>query len=79
MSESATHPYGNYELRCKPHHTDDGRFTAHLVIVHVKGIEHGEHTIDLSDVPSFDTYDEAADHARVLGQAWVDKHGGATQ
>jgi hypothetical protein len=35
--------------------------------------------IDLSGVPSFETADEAADHARVMGQDWVDKHGGPRQ
>ena len=70
--------YGGYELHCKPHEEPHGRYSARLRIVHPLG-HRDEHVMDLSAVPDFDTAEEAADHARVLGQEWVDKHGGPRQ
>jgi len=47
--------------------------------VHLKGNRRDEQVIDLANVPSFETAEEAADHARVIGQAWIDKHDGPRQ
>ena len=71
--------YSGYELHCKPHEEAHGRYSARLRVVHPQDRQHGEHIIDLSAVPDFETAEEAADHARVIGQDWVDKHGGPRQ
>jgi hypothetical protein len=76
MSDQYFFKYGGYELHCKPREEAHGRFSAHLRIVHASGTRPEEKRIDLSAVPSFDSAGEAADHARVIGQEWVDKHGG---
>jgi hypothetical protein len=68
--------YGGYELHCRPADAPNGRFAAQLRIVHMQGHRRDERVIDLSDVPSFETAEEAADHARVIGQQWVVEHGG---
>ncbi len=79
MSQQFFFQYGGYELHCKPHDEGHGRFTARLRIVHVRGNHREDRVIDLSEVPSFDRAEEAADHARVIGQAWIDKHQGPRQ
>ena len=71
--------YGGYELHCKPREAEHARFAAHLRIVRLRGNRREEQAIDLSDVPSFESAEEAADHARVIGQAWIDKHDGPRQ
>lgn len=80
MSPQFFFQYGGYELHCKPHEESHGRFSARLRIVHVHGNNRrDEQVIDLSEVPSFETAEEAADHARVIGQTWIDKHDGPRQ
>jgi len=79
VSQQFFFQYGGYELHCKPHEVSHGRFSARLRIVHPQGTRHDEQVVDLSGVPSFETAEEAADHARVIGQDWVDKHGGPRQ
>ena len=79
MSPQFFFQYGGYELHCQPHEESHGRFSARLRIVHPHGNRHDEQVVDLSGVPSFETAEEAADHARVIGQDWVDKHGGPRQ
>ncbi len=76
MSDQFFFRYGGYELHCQPEAVEHGRFGAHLRIVHASGSRPEEQRIDLSAVPTFDTAGEAADHARVIGQDWVDAHGG---
>jgi len=68
--------YGGYELHCKPREAPHGRYRAQLRIVHASDAKPSEQNIDLDAVPSFETAGEAGDHARVIGQRWVDKHGG---
>jgi len=79
VSQQFFFQYGGYELHCKPHDEAHGRFSARLRIVHLKGNRRDEQVIDLANVPSFETAEEAADHARVIGQAWIDKHSGPRQ
>jgi|EndMetStandDraft_6_1072998.scaffolds.fasta_scaffold217010_2 hypothetical protein len=76
MQQQFFFQYGGFELHCKPHEEPHGRYAARLQIVRQHGKRREEHTIDLSDVPAFDSATLAADHARVIGQAWVDQHGG---
>ena len=68
--------YGGYELHCKPHDEAHGRFSARLRIVHQQGNRRDDRVIDLSSVPSFETAEEAADHARGIGQARSDTPSG---
>ena len=79
MSPQFFFQYGGYELHCKPHDEAHGRYSARLRIVHQRGNRRDEQVIDLSSVPSFETADEAANHARVIGQAWIDKRDGPRQ
>lgn len=78
MSDQYFFQYGGFELHCRPNEVAHGRFKAHLRVVHASGSRPEEQRIDLSGVPDFDHAGEAADHARVIGQAWVDEHGGPT-
>jgi hypothetical protein len=79
VSQQFFFQYGGYELHCRPHDEGHGHFSARLRIVHLHGNQRDEQVIDLSEVPTFDSAEEAADHARVIGQAWIDKHAGPRQ
>lgn len=63
--------YREHMLHCRPQQQDDGRFQARVAISALGGLKtQAQRFLDLA---SFDTHDEAVEHARRAGMEWIDK------
>ena len=64
--------YRDHLLTCRPQVQDDGRFQARVAISSLGGQKtQAQRFLDLA---TFDSHDEAVEHARVAGMDWIDKN-----